>query len=765
MLHSYLLAGVVGLMCILTSSAPVSSSPIDIREPAAHRVGPAAPRVEEALKMYHFVLSERAPGLFEPLVEAEQAVLPPACDPHREPVTHAILIGASEPGGSVSDRVLPGSANDVEMFEALLRDRGAAPTRIHRVSGAQAHRSAVASAMSAVLKEVGCDDRVFFNFSGYTQTTKQFARGLYEQAQDLVPKITWEKFFTGENVDFNINTIRRASLSLKGESRRRWSDLLRVEDDEIALIIFHPKDNGYAVFLSRDISDFMVAVRNEGAHAIALIDSGSAALSRIGERQRRAETSSLWSYRYDPLGLGAIDAGEPVLVAGHGSYTVLYAAGAGELTSEMPLPKGAENARKYGLFSFVVGGELLENVSATPRSIAGAIHEHYTAENRVRPRPVLETSAPDLVLVAETAPPREDPIKIIHPAPQRGAAQMERAEVEIEGRVEWPAAVLGVFVGNADAKLEAGARFRHTVTLKSGLNVIDIRAVTADNRMLSRKLEVLFEGDRQALIGEGRRFAVIIANQTYGGATGMPNLTTPFADADAISAILTKSYGFVTDLPLGEGRTIPLVLKDPTKREIQAALHQLGKIAGSKDTVLIFYAGHGVYEELTSTAYWVPSDAERGFEPSYLSADDISAAIQRLQAGKVILISDSCYSGALMRGGSEVEDEPAGDRERIELLLKLQASRSRVVISSGNNEPVSDGGGGGHSVFARALLTGLEKMDHDAFSARELFADFILEPVATNSGQEPQFRPLDQVGHEGGDFVFVKVSKDMLAAQ
>jgi hypothetical protein len=92
-------------------------------------------------------------------------------------------------------------------------------------------------------------------------------------------------------------------------------------------------------------------------------------------------------------------------------------------------------------------------------------------------------------------------------------------------------------------------------------------------------------------------------------------------------------------------------------------------------------------------------------------------------------------------------------------MLKLQSRRSRIVITSGNNEPVQDLGGQGHSVFARALITGLEQMDHEAFSARELFDDFIIRQVSANADQEPQYRPLEKVGHEGGDFVFVKATK------
>lgn len=90
-------------------------------------------------------------------------------------------------------------------------------------------------------------------------------------------------------------------------------------------------------------------------------------------------------------------------------------------------------------------------------------------------------------------------------------------------------------------------------------------------------------------------------------------------------------------------------------------------------------------------------------------------------------------------------------------LQKLAAGRSRVVISSGGNEPVLDGGGDGHSVFARALLAGLSSPEAGAFSSRELFDQWLLPMVAGRAGQEPQYRPIARAGHESGDLVFVPV--------
>ena len=79
---------------------------------------------------------------------------------------------------------------------------------------------------------------------------------------------------------------------------------------------------------------------------------------------------------------------------------------------------------------------------------------------------------------------------------------------------------------------------------------------------------------------------------------------------------------------------------------------------------------------------------------------------------------------------------------------------SRVLIASGGNEPVKDGGGGRHSVFANAFLKAMNSTNADVFTASELFSHGIREPVAGNAEQTPEYKVIRNSGHDGGDFVF-----------
>ena len=90
------------------------------------------------------------------------------------------------------------------------------------------------------------------------------------------------------------------------------------------------------------------------------------------------------------------------------------------------------------------------------------------------------------------------------------------------------------------------------------------------------------------------------------------------------------------------------------------------------------------------------------------------------------------------------------------LLQKLSGGRSRVLILSGANAPVLEGGGSGHSILAQALLDGLVNTKEEAFLARELFDTNLLLRIARAIEQEAQYRPITGARHEAGDFFFVR---------
>ncbi|MCI5190018.1 MAG: DUF1566 domain-containing protein, partial [Candidatus Electrothrix sp. AS4_5] len=109
------------------------------------------------------------------------------------------------------------------------------------------------------------------------------------------------------------------------------------------------------------------------------------------------------------------------------------------------------------------------------------------------------------------------------------------------------------------------------------------------------------------------------------------------------------------------------------------------------------------------------------------------------------------YSGTLLRADSGTR-LPTGMKWN-EWLRRMQERRSRTALTSGGEEPVADGGGSGHSVFAKAFLDVLRKnkniLDGDSFFDR------IKRPVILNAQQTPEYGDIRMTGHEMGDFLLV----------
>jgi Caspase domain len=245
----------------------------------------------------------------------------------------------------------------------------------------------------------------------------------------------------------------------------------------------------------------------------------------------------------------------------------------------------------------------------------------------------------------------------------------------------------------------------------------------------------------------GHYYALVIGNDDY---ASLPKLKTAAADAREVERVLRESYGFQTRLLLNATRAQTVAALSAYRRELDADA-----------SLLIYYAGHAYNDRDADKAYWLSVDATLDDESNWIIADEITTGIRVIPARHVLVISDSCYSGTLTRG---LTPSPHTS-ERDQFLRKMAAGHSRTLMASGGDEPVADGGGGGHSVFAAALLRGLRQMDKPQFTAAELFGSYVVESVAGRADQTPVYDPLRNSGHESGDFVFTKTKADAARAE
>lgn len=240
--------------------------------------------------------------------------------------------------------------------------------------------------------------------------------------------------------------------------------------------------------------------------------------------------------------------------------------------------------------------------------------------------------------------------------------------------------------------------------------------------------------------------ALVIGINQYDPADGegWHPLDTARADAEAVAGILAGVYGF-------QVRT--LLDGEASRAAILNALDELAT-TGTDGADLIYFAGHGAFDEKLNEGYWIPADARqringRDAKEDWLWNSTITRLIGASQARHVLVMSDACYSGALFRG-----DEPLRAQGGQAWYERAIARPSRYLITSGGIEPVLDSGSG-HSIFAQQVINYLQHAAPPVFSASDL-GSALRERVAALTGQMVQMGPLPLGGHSGGEFVFIR---------
>jgi uncharacterized caspase-like protein len=242
----------------------------------------------------------------------------------------------------------------------------------------------------------------------------------------------------------------------------------------------------------------------------------------------------------------------------------------------------------------------------------------------------------------------------------------------------------------------------------------------------------------------GNYYALVIGNNEY---RKLPKLQTAVEDARTVGTLLEERYGFKVTL-----------LYNADRNAILSSLNDFRKKLTEKDNLLIYYAGHGTLEEKNSQGFWLPVDSSLDDDVNWIPTDRITGIMNLMSAKQIMVIADACYSGIMTRASLTRLEAGQSEESYNKWLAKMAAYKSRVIISSGETKPVLDGGGGNHSVFAKALLDTL-----NGNSKIMLGIDLhraIAEKVVDTSGrmghdQVPQYAGLNRAGHELGDFLFV----------
>lgn len=331
-------------------------------------------------------------------------------------------------------------------------------------------------------------------------------------------------------------------------------------------------------------------------------------------------------------------------------------------------------------------------------------------------------------------------------------------QATVSGFVKDENGIFDLTVNGQDAALTSEGKFLSVVPLVVGLNTIFVSATDGKNNTVTKTIDVersgrSYDGNISAtgapgmpgagvggiaapglMTAQTRYFALIIGINTYDD-PGLIDLDEPISDATKVYNVLTTNYTFERDNVT--------FLENPTFAQMIDAVDHLSEEITPNDNLLIFYAGHGYWDDDKGLGYWLPADAQKKSTAKWFRNSTLSDYIGSIESKHTLLIADACFSGSIFKTRKAFNDANMA-------INKLYELPSRKAMTSGTLKEVPD-----KSVFVHYLVKRLEQNSEKYVSSQELFSSFRIA-VLNNSPNVPQYGEIHNAGDEGGDFIFIR---------
>ena len=334
--------------------------------------------------------------------------------------------------------------------------------------------------------------------------------------------------------------------------------------------------------------------------------------------------------------------------------------------------------------------------------------------------------------------PTPPTIKFISPVlDDENKALTPKSDIEISINASDESGINLVTVNSKDAVALSGGIYKSKVRLSPGINTIYVMAVDNDGSLTEEEITIHcsdYSIAADMLLKGGKYYALFIAIENYQD-NKINDLDNAVDDAKELYETLLTNYTF-------EERNMKMLV-DPKREDIVIALDEFSSVVTDKDNILIFYAGHGHWEEKTSIGYWLPTDAKRSNTANWFRNSTLRDYISSINSNHTLLIADACFTGSIFKTRRAF----ANSSIAIEKLYNLP---SRKAMTSGTLEEVPD-----RSVFVEYLIKRLNDNQEIYLSSETLFTSF-RTAVMNNSPNLPQYGEINNTGDEGGDFIFIR---------
>jgi hypothetical protein len=340
-------------------------------------------------------------------------------------------------------------------------------------------------------------------------------------------------------------------------------------------------------------------------------------------------------------------------------------------------------------------------------------------------------------------------IVIVSPDVARAVSLVaKKYSITVIGKVESKIDLADVMINDQQTDLDEKGNFSADVLLKVGKNDIKVTAIDIHNNQTTKNFVINREAGKIAAVKKeepipetgftsGKYYAMLVAVQDYANPE-IGKLDYPVSDARQLMEVLSSRYNF-------EKENIR-ILNNPDRRTIYKSLQDMRKQLTGADSLLIFYAGHGMWLDDMKQGFWLPSDAAGLNDPSdWIPNSNIRDYIKAIKAKHILLIADACFSGGIFKM-REASSSPGTSIE------KIYEMPSRKAMTSGSLKTVPD-----QSVFVEFLIKRLKDNREPYLDSQKLFTS-LRDSVINNSkvNQTPLYGAITEAGDEGGDFVFVR---------
>ncbi len=374
--------------------------------------------------------------------------------------------------------------------------------------------------------------------------------------------------------------------------------------------------------------------------------------------------------------------------------------------------------RLFILILLLVGG--ISIYSQNVKSSSGRFHlnNEPVAES-------IDTTAPVIILLAP---------KVI----KGQVLKVEVDQLDVVGEVSDNGKVRFVSVNREVLLVNETGVFVTSIKLFAGMNEVRLKAMDDNNNLGAKDITIEYNPPVVTLADkinkESTYYGLLIGINDYRDGD-LADLDNPIRDAERFYRTLTRNYTF-------DKKNIT-VLKNPKRTEIIRELDLLRDKITPDDNLLIFYAGHGYYDKDSECGYWLPADAALETTAEWFPNSTLVNHLRGIHSKHTLLITDACFAGSIFKTRSVTIPQEV-------IYERIYEQPSRKAMTSGRMTKVPD-----NSAFIKYLIQRLDENQRKYMSSEELYSG-LKNAVISNSNVLPQYGEIQNVGNEGGDFIFLR---------